>query len=70
MTEKEEAKHIVNIIYQPTGYLNQKENSVTLWEWSCERAIEMVVHFIEKMPEGSNNWLRHHKIIDEIKKLK
>jgi len=66
---KREAKHIVNKIYQPLGYLDCNVNSDTMWEYAKERATEITEHFILKMPEGSSNWLHHRKLIDEIKNL-
>lgn len=70
MTLQEEAQAMVNVIYQPTGYIKHNENSKTMWKWASERAIEMIEKFIEKMPEGSANWLHHRKLVDEINKNK
>lgn len=66
---KREAKHLVNKIYQPLGYLSCKVSSDEMWEYSKVRAIEITEHFILKMPEGSANWLHHRKLIDEINNL-
>lgn len=66
---KIEAKYLVNKIYQPLGYLGCNVNSDEMWEYAKARTIEMVEHFITKMPEGSANWLHHRKLIDAINNL-
>ena len=64
-----EAKEIVNKIYQPLELLGCDVNSDEMWEYAKGRAIEITEHFIEKMPEGSANWLHHRKLIDVINNL-
>jgi hypothetical protein len=66
---KIEAKDLVNKIYQPLGYLGCGVNNTKMWEYAQARTIEMVEHFITKMPEGSANWLHHRKLIDAINNL-
>lgn len=68
MDIKQEAKELVNKVYQPTGYIRPNESPNTLWNWSKDIAKDFVEHFIEKMPEGSANWLHHRKLIEEIEK--
>jgi len=66
---KEEARELVNNIYQPLGYLGCNVSSNKMWDYSKKRALEVVNHFVKKMPEGSENWLHHKKLINEIIKL-
>lgn len=68
-TIKQEAKELVNGIYQPLGYLGCNVSSDKMWEYAKERAVEIVEHFIAKMPEGSSNWLHHLELTEEIKNL-
>ena len=65
----EEAKEMVNKIYQPLGHLSCNVSNNEMWEYAKKRAVEMVEYFIKKMPEGSANWLHHRKLVDEINKL-
>jgi len=69
MEIKTEAKSMVNKIYQPLGHLRCMVSSDEMWEYAKGRAIEITEHFIEKMPEGSANWLHHVKLIDAINNL-
>lgn len=68
-TIEQEAKFIVNILYQPTGYIKHNENSDAMWDWSKQQAINMIEHFINKMPEGSSNWLYHVELVAKIRAL-
>ncbi len=42
MTEAEEAKVMVNLVYQPTGYLNHKERPGKVWLWSKDIAKKLI----------------------------
>lgn len=42
LTPKEKAKEMINKIYQPLGFLQTRESSDKLWEWSKDRVLEQI----------------------------
>jgi len=51
---EEKAKELINIVYQPTGYLTHKHNSKFLWKWAAKIALGIVDEILEhvQMIEG------------------
>lgn len=68
-TNAEIAKEMVNKVYQPTGFLNHKESSDTMWEWSKNRVVEFLDFIIESNSKGSDIWSLHTELKKETLKL-
>ena len=66
---KNEAKDLFNKIYEPLERMYHGLDDAKMRKYAKITVIEVVAHFLAKMPEGSANWLHHRKLIEAINNL-
>jgi len=64
-----EAKFLVNIIYQPLGFLGCSVNNSSLWEWAKGRAADTLSYNIDKLPPRSRTRGLQTKVLEQIRQL-
>ena len=69
MTIEEQAKEMVNKVYQPLGYLKCHVSSDEMWEYAKARCIEFQEQLSNKLNEGSIAWLETNELKDAIRNL-
>jgi hypothetical protein len=68
LTEKEQAKELVNSIYQPLGYLNCQVSSETMWQYAKDRAKEQLDLMLDEIPMYTGSLNPKWKYWDDVRK--
>lgn len=65
---KQQAKKMVNAIYQPMGKLTCHISSDKMWEWAKERVSEQLELLLSEIPMYQGNLNPNWKYYDEVRK--
>lgn len=70
---KDQAKKMINIIYQPMGFLNCCMSSNQMWSWAKERTLEQIELLISQIPmyvgELNPKWKFWDEVRTELRKM-
>lgn len=66
---KPAARKMVNKFHQPLKKLKCSLSENEISKYSKARAVKIIKHFMQQMPEGSENWLYNRKLLNAINNL-
>lgn len=68
LSEKDQARELVNSIYQPLGFLSCIASSDQMWEWAKDRAKEQLDLMLDQIPMYQGNLNPKWKYWDDVRK--
>jgi hypothetical protein len=67
------ARDLVNLFYQPLGYLDCNVSSNKMWDYAKQRAIEVADMMLQEHPmytgELNGKWMKWRTLKDELLRL-